>query len=90
MTRANVDKKTENRRTKEHDNDNKRTTERIQENNVKYDERPREHNDIRMEHMMKDHGYITSEVFGSQFADPPACTIAPTTGPMQGTSADDK
>ena len=32
ITRANVDKKTENQRTKEHDSDFKRTTERIQEN----------------------------------------------------------
>ena len=43
-----------------------------------------------MEHMTKDQGYMTSEVFWSQFADPPACNIAPKTGPMQGTSADDK
>ena len=43
ITRANVAKKTENQRTKEHDNDFKRTTERIQENNGQYGERPREH-----------------------------------------------
>ena len=90
ITRANVDKKTENQRTKQRDNDFKRTTERIQENNGQYGERPREHNDIRMEHMMKDQGCMTSDVFWSQFADPPACNMAPTTGPMQGASADDK
>ncbi len=91
MTRANVDKKTENRRTKEHDNDYKRTQHRAkQNNNGQYDERPREHNDIRIEHWMKDQGYMTSEVICCQFADPPACNIAPKTGPMQGTSADDK
>ena len=69
-------------------------TEQIQENKGKYDERPREHNDIRIENLMKDQGYMTSDVSWSQFADHQRATLHPNRAPCTGrvlmTSWEDK